>query len=243
MTLLLSDTDYLARAGIPFLVPIHPGTAPIAAAAAVAVQIAEAIRAYNQAIANITLYHRISAALTAQILTAVNSSFLSALEDLNVGFSDISPCDMLAHLRAEYGAMTPKELERNLAALSEPWNIDDPTIKDLWAKISHIQCVATLGQVPIPDITVITLILAMIEKTGLLAATTKKFRLQPANTWTLPTSSPHSNLATRSAFATSLPATPVFLVPTRRSPLLRHLLPRRRCCHTLARCPSCARLR
>ena len=58
--LLLSDTGYLARAGIPFLVPIHPGTAPIAAAGATAAQIAEAIREYNQALADITLYKRFS---------------------------------------------------------------------------------------------------------------------------------------------------------------------------------------
>jgi hypothetical protein len=81
--------------------------------------------------------------------------------------------------------MTSVELERDRAALSEPWNLDDP-IEDLWAKIANVQRVATLGQVPIPDITVITLTLAMIEKTGLLATTIEKFCLQPADTWTLP---------------------------------------------------------
>lgn len=80
--------------------------------------------------------------------------------------------------------MTPEELERNRAALSEPWNFDDP-IEDLWAKISNIQRVATLGALPIPDLTVITLTLAMTEKTGLLATTTDKFRLRPTTEWTL----------------------------------------------------------
>ena len=81
--------------------------------------------------------------------------------------------------------MTPEELERNRAALSEPWNLDDP-IKDLWSKISNIQRVATLGAVPIPDLIVITLTLAMIEKTGLLASTTDKFcRLRPTAEWAL----------------------------------------------------------
>ena len=91
---------------------------------------------------------------------------------------------MLEHLRTEYGTMTPEELERNRAALSEPWNLDDP-IEDLWSKISNIQRVATLGAVPIPDLTVITLTLAMIEKTGLRASTTDKFRLRPTAEWTL----------------------------------------------------------
>jgi hypothetical protein len=184
MAMLLSDAEYIARAGVPFVVPIHPGAAPDAAAGATAAQIAEAIRAYNQAIADVTLYNRLSAALTAQIITAVNASFLSALDDPDFGFSDVTPRAMLAHLRTEYGTMTPEELEHNRAALSEPWNLDDP-IEDLWAKIANIQRVATLGLVPIPNVTVITLTLAMLEKTGLLATTTEKFRLRPVGEWTL----------------------------------------------------------
>lgn len=91
---------------------------------------------------------------------------------------------MLNHLRSEYGTMSPEELERNRSALSAPWNFDDP-IEDLWAKISNIQRIATLGQVPIPDITIITLTLTMIEKTGLLATTTEKFWLRPIDEWTV----------------------------------------------------------
>lgn len=93
---------------------------------------------------------------------------------------------MLEHLRAEYGTLTPEELETNRAALSEPWKFDDP-IEDLWTKIANIQRVATFGAVPLADVTVITLTLAMIEKTGLLATTTEKFRLRPFPEWTLAT--------------------------------------------------------
>lgn len=185
MAMLLSEAEYIARTGVPFIIPVHPGAAPDATVGATAAQIAEAIRLYNQALTDVTLYsNRLSAALTAQIITAVNASFLSALEDPDFGFSDVTPRAMLVHLRTEYGTMTPEELERNRAALSEPWNLDDP-IEDLWAKIANIQRVAALGHVPIPNITVITLTLAMLEKTGLLATTTEKFRLRPLDEWTL----------------------------------------------------------
>jgi hypothetical protein len=103
-------------------------------------------------------------------LNAVNASFLSALEDPDFGFGDVTPLAILLHLCHQYGTMTPEELERNRSALSNPWNFDDP-IEDLWSKISNIQRVATLGAVPIPEITVITLMLAMIEKPGLLTST------------------------------------------------------------------------
>ena len=58
-------------------------------------------------------------------------------------------------------------------------------LEDLWAKIANIQRVATFGNVPIADITIITLTLAMIEKTGLLSTTTEKFRLRPLPEWTV----------------------------------------------------------
>ena len=180
--MLLNDADYIARAGIAFIVPVHPGPPPppVGTAAGIAV----AIRQYTDALADVSLYNNLSAALTAQILTAVNASFLSALEDPDFGFSDVTPHAMLTHLRAEYGTLTPEELEKNRAALSEPWNFDDP-IEDLWAKIANIQRIATFGNVPIADITIITLTLAMIEKTGLLATTTEKFRLRPFDEWTV----------------------------------------------------------
>jgi hypothetical protein len=184
LAILLSPADYLLRAGVAFIMPVHPGDppAPVGTAAIIGV----ALRNYAEALADLATYNNLSAALTAQILAAVNASFLSALEDPDFGFSDVTPRQMLEHLRAEYGTLTPEELEKNRAALSESWNFDDP-IEDLWAKIVNIQRVAAFGAVPIPDITVITLTLAMIETTGLLATTTEKFRLRPVTEWTFAT--------------------------------------------------------
>ena len=184
MAMLLTEADYVARTGVAFLIPEHPGPAPIPPANATAAQIAETLRVYNVAIADDDKYTRLSAELTAQILAAVNPSYLSALEDPDFGFSDVTPLAMLTHLHTEYGTMTPEELEANRFALSEPWNFDDP-IEDLWRKIDNIKRVAKLGKAPITDVTAITLTLAMIEKTGLLATTTEKFRLRPSADWTM----------------------------------------------------------
>ena len=151
---------------------------PVGTAAVIGV----ALRNHAEALADLALYNNLQEALTAQILTAVYASFLSALEDPDFGFGDVSPRTMLEHLRTEYGMLTPEELEKNRAALPEPWNFDDP-IEDLWAKIVNIQRVAAFGAVPIPDITIITLTLAMIEKTGLLSTATEEFRLRPITEW------------------------------------------------------------
>jgi hypothetical protein len=180
LAILLSPADYFLRAGFAFIVPTHPGPPPEPVGTAAVIGVA--LR--NHALADLAVYNNLNAALTAQILLAVNASFLSALEDPDFGFGDVTPRTMLEHLRTEYGTLTPEELETNRAALSEPWNFDDP-IEDLWAKIINIQRVAAFGAVPIPDITIITLTLAMIEKTGLLATTTEKNRLRPITEWTV----------------------------------------------------------
>ena len=195
LAMVLSDDDYLARAGVAFDIPVHPGPPPPPVGAAAAMAIALCL--HTEVIDDATLYNNLRAALTAQILNAVNPSFLSALEDPIFGFSDFAPRTMLEHLRGEYGTLTPEELENNRAALSVPWNFDDP-IEDLWSKIANIQHVATFGNVPIADITVITLTLvAMIEKTGLLATTTEKFRLCPLNEWTMATFKPEFQLGNK----------------------------------------------
>jgi hypothetical protein len=96
------------------------------------------VRTQMRSPTDVTLYNALSAALTAQLLTAINASFLSILEDPDFGFSDVTPRTMLTHLRNEYGTLTPEDLEKIRTALSDPWNLDDP-IEDLWAKIANIQ--------------------------------------------------------------------------------------------------------
>ena len=98
--------------------------------------------------------------------------FLSALEDPDFGFGNVTPLTMLAHFQDKYGTMSPEELERNCSALSEPWNFDAP-MEDLLVKIAYIQHLVLCRKVPNPNITIITLTLAMIEKTGLLSTITE----------------------------------------------------------------------
>ena len=63
-------------------------------------------------------YARTRSAFTSQILTAGNSSFLSALEDPDFGFVDVTRLSMLQTSRGEYGNLMPEELERNQVRLS-----------------------------------------------------------------------------------------------------------------------------
>jgi len=137
-------------------------------------------------LSDISLYHRVATALKAQLLAAIDVTYLRALEDPDFGFADVTPRQMLDHLQSRYGVLTPEELENNRSALSHPWNPEAP-LEQLWATINNIRRVAIAGGVPITDITIITLTLAMFEKSGLLSSTTEKFRLRPVAEWTMDT--------------------------------------------------------
>ena len=88
LAMVLNNADYVARVGVPFIVPVHPDPPPVAVGTAAA--IAVALRTYNDHITDVTLYNNLSAALMSQILTAVSASFLSVPEAPDFGFDDIT---------------------------------------------------------------------------------------------------------------------------------------------------------
>ena len=52
MAMRLSEADFVARTGVAFEIPEHPGPAPVHPANATAAQIAETLRLYNVAVAD-----------------------------------------------------------------------------------------------------------------------------------------------------------------------------------------------
>ena len=113
LAILLSPADYFLRAGVVFIVPTHPGPPPEPVGTAAVIGVA--LRNHAEALTETSrcIRKNVNAALTAQILLAVNASFLSALEDPDFRFGVVSPRTMLEHLRTEYGTLTPEELKTN----------------------------------------------------------------------------------------------------------------------------------
>ena len=186
LAVMLTDEAYAARSGGQlFLIPVHPGDAPVQPPHATAAQINETVRLYTHALAEHSLYHSVSTTLQNQILASVDHIYLRALKDPRYGYGDISPSTMFTHLLATYGVLTPEDLEANRVCLSDPWNPDVP-IEVLWSKIDDIKQLALDGNDAISDIAIITLTLAMFEKSGLLPTATQQWRFKPIIEWTLP---------------------------------------------------------
>jgi hypothetical protein len=135
-------------------------------------------RVYAHDITYFSIHNKVTIALQQQILTAVNPTYLQALEDPDCGFLQVTPCDMVNHLVTHYGTLTPQELEANRLSLSTAWNPDAP-IEDLWGSVANICCVASAGQSPIADISVINILLTMFEKSRSPCHNHRKFLSTP----------------------------------------------------------------
>jgi hypothetical protein len=111
-------------------------------------------------------YKEVQAALWEQILTAINNTFLVALEHEELGHI-ATPQAMLAHLKEEYGELDATEIETNHAALAGAWNPDDH-IEDLFTCIHDAQHLASKANEPITDGAAIRLTITALENTAFL---------------------------------------------------------------------------
>jgi hypothetical protein len=148
LSIMMPDAAYLARTQVAFVAPIHPGAVPVHAIAATGLQMAETIRLFNQNVDEHRLHQRVHAELKQQILMAIPTRYLQILEDLEMGYSDVIPRQMLEHLKATYGIIAADDVENNRNRLSNDWSPDDP-IEDLWCRITTCQAFAP-PTAPIP---------------------------------------------------------------------------------------------
>lgn len=191
LRIMLTDVAYITRTNAIFIIPVHPGVAPIHAAGATAPQIAENIRLFNQSIGEQLLYQRVTAALKQQLILAVENRYMQVLEDTEFGFSDVTPLAILTHLKATYGVITQDDLETNRNLLVAQWNPDDP-IENIWLRIRECQSFCSTIE-PITNGTAIRLTLQVFEGTGVFASAVDKWRDKPLADHTLLNFTSHFN--------------------------------------------------
>ena len=174
---IMPAATYLARATVPYVAPAHPGPQAAHGANATQAQITEANRAYDRSLEVFKLHTKVQSALRQQIIAAVNTLYLQALEDDELGYV-CTPAAMLQHLLDTYGDLNATEIEANRALLTATWNPDDP-IEDLWLRIREVRAVATRAGEAVNDDTAMRLTLITLENTGVFESALHDWRLKP----------------------------------------------------------------
>jgi hypothetical protein len=133
-------------------------------------------------------YNAMESRLKQQLLAAIDNTYITSLEDSEVGFAMVTSKQILQHIITEYGIITLDELAENVEKLNEPWNSDQP-IRMLWERIRECQRIGTAGGEPISDRMAMFTALKLLDGTGVFSTHTHGWRqtypLQSA--WTIDT--------------------------------------------------------
>jgi hypothetical protein len=120
-------------------------------------------------------YNAMESRLKQQLLAAIDNTFITELEDAEVGFAMTTSKQILQHIINEYGIITLDELAENMEKLNEPWNSEQP-IRMLWDRIRECQRIGTAGGEPISDRIAMFTVLKLLDGTGLFSTHTHGWR-------------------------------------------------------------------
>ncbi len=176
--LMMSAADYLQIAGVAFIVPIHPGAAPIhAAGARQAHAILETNRKFQAAILEFNLYLNVQLLVKNQILEAVPNRYLEILEDNDEEYDNVTIEQMMSHLITTYGSVSNSDLAENAKELDCEWDTNTELIT-IFSNYHKIQLFAADDD-PISDKTLLGKASTAIRNAGILNMDLDTFHKRP----------------------------------------------------------------
>ena len=119
--LVKSAADYaLFAPGTPFVIPANPGFYPQGPIPAV--QRAQREAEHKGLMAQFHTCVGVSKGLKDLILQAVDEDFLLEIRDEGIAYLNVTPLQMLTHLRARWGSMDFVDITALMAECDAPWN-------------------------------------------------------------------------------------------------------------------------
>jgi hypothetical protein len=175
----MPPADYALRPGAPFVMPPPPGNRP-QVAGMTALQATASNNAYDDAVTNYNAHLAMVAALRQQILAAVDDTYTRILKDDLLGYGDVMPSAIIAHLVTTYGAIQPEEIQANSDRAHAPWDWNAP-IEDYWVRWEECQSFAQRAGEPIGTVTMVRVAFGYFEKSKLFISHCASWRaLLPA---------------------------------------------------------------
>jgi hypothetical protein len=126
--LIVSDASYamilpVAEDGPTlWIIPTAPRRAPASTDGTVA-QISAAKHSWEEAVHTYHTFTSIQQALKKQIITVFEPMYLDVLNDVMVGFTNITAREMMDHLFMDYGNITAVDLENNFEQMRRAWEL------------------------------------------------------------------------------------------------------------------------
>jgi hypothetical protein len=174
LALTMTDAEYLAVAGEPFVAPVNPKSAPVLDSKS-KIQSSENVRLHELAKREFRQYHDVDKALRKQLIEATPATYLQDLRDPNLGYANTTCLQLITHLRDTYGAIEQEELDSNTARMEARWHPPVP-IEDLFEQLRAGAAFALEGGDTLPPAAVVRLGYTIILKTGLFENACREWR-------------------------------------------------------------------
>ena len=188
--LIMTVEEYSLRThGVHFTQATHPGDRPTHVGFATPVEIDGANKTYEALLLEFKTNHQVADSLKAQLLAAIDPTYTKFLEDEMFGYADVSPLEILVHLKTTYGLLKADERGSIRDGLRAPWNPDDP-IEDIWTRTNEIVRALARSE-PVPESAIIRDQLFVFEQTGVFPRACEAWREKEAVDQTVPSLKTH----------------------------------------------------
>ena len=185
--LVIGDVAYNALsavAGTDWVVPVHPGPQPNIPNGTSAAQTGVIVGNYDRAVKTFTMNNEVENALKRQLLAAIDHTYVCSLQDPLYGYANVTTRALIEHLEANYATLDQDQLTKNVEALEEPWEPQE-SMEPLWLRAVYAQQVATAGNEPITDTTLLRVYRKVLADTGVFDLDLRDWDKKPAadKTW------------------------------------------------------------
>ena len=180
----MEDAEYHTLTGAHFVRPPNPGLTPTIPAGATQHVILATQNNHQASLKQYKECNLIERALKNQIINAIDSLYLEALEEDYVGYKNRSIIDLFTHLFDNYGIISNKDLADNEAKLLEEWETETP-IEHLFKRIEKVANYATKAGDTFTETKKIAAAYNLIKKTQEFDNACRSWRLKPIaqKTW------------------------------------------------------------
>ena len=146
-------------------------------------QFQQATRDHEKTTNTWTYYQGATTALRNLIINNIDEDYIAEHNNTLTGFKLVTPTTLLNHIKDNYGAVEPKQLQENEATLDTPWDPSTP-IATLYKRIEDCKLFAEAGDEPLSDKKVLRAALLAIEATGLYNLSCDTWNEKPKTTKT-----------------------------------------------------------
>ena len=173
--LTISPTVYATLSAQEFLIPENPGALPQIPGNATSRQATDLRATYTEEKRIFNQYISTDKALKSQIIQAVDDLYLKALKHRITGYANVTTRQMLDHLYASYGTLTPQDLQYVDDEMKKQYDPYSP-IETLYDQIENAVDIASTAGAPYAPKQVINIAYTIVYNTNVFNDSCRDWR-------------------------------------------------------------------